>query len=372
MKAGVIGLGTEHLDGKPYEQVEEVVREALAHGINIMDCFMPGAEIRRNIGKALGKERKDVLIQGHICSVDLNSQYDISRDLPTCERYFESLLTDLGTDYIDLGMLFFMDSQEDFKAVFEGGIIEYAEKLKRQGKIRAIGASSHNPEIAARMAETGRIELLMFSINPAFDMTPADLNVLDALAGSFSTEVFDGVDPLRAALYRLCASKNIPITVMKPFGSGKLLSPEHTPFAYPMTPAQCIHYALTRPAVASVLPGCKNRAEVVEAVGYLNTTEQERDYSGVINTFEQNFHGACMYCNHCLPCPSGIDIAAVTRCLDIALLDRSGVPPSIALHYAALKAHGSDCVACGSCEARCPFSVKIIDNMRLAGEVFSV
>jgi predicted aldo/keto reductase-like oxidoreductase len=370
MKVGVIGLGAEHLDQKPYAQVEEVVRTALEHDVNIIDCFMPGAEVRGNIGKALGKDRSKVLIQGHICSVDLNRQYDISRDPATCEKYFESLLTDLGTDYIDLGMLFFVDTQDDFRDVFQTGIIDYARKLKKQGKIRAIGASSHNPKTAARIVGTEQIDVLMFSINPAFDMTPADIDVLGALEGSFPTESFNGADSARAELYRLCANKNVAITVMKAFGSGKLLSPEHTPFAYPMTPVQCIHYALTRPGVASVLAGCKNRAEVLEAVSYLNAGEKERDYSEVISTFEQNFYGKCMYCNHCLPCPAGIDIAAVTKCLDVALLDKDNIPANVVSHYMSLSARASDCAECGSCEKRCPFSVKITDNMRCANDLF--
>lgn len=101
MAASIIGLGAEHIDGKPYAIVEETIHAALEHGINIMDIFMPGDEIRRNIGKALGKRRKDVIIQGHIGSVDLRQQYDISHDLTTCKRYFEKLLNNLGTDYID-------------------------------------------------------------------------------------------------------------------------------------------------------------------------------------------------------------------------------------------------------------------------------
>ena len=82
-KASIIGLGCEHLDGKPYEQIKSTIDTALDRGINIFDIFMPGAEIRENIAKALGSRRKDILIQGHICSSDINQQYDISRNLPT-------------------------------------------------------------------------------------------------------------------------------------------------------------------------------------------------------------------------------------------------------------------------------------------------
>jgi len=73
----------------------------------------------------------------------------------------------------------------------------------------------------------------------------------------FGTDLFRGIDPIRNQLYQLCEQKEVAITVMKPLGAGKLLSKEHTPFKKPLTLAQCIHYALSRPGVASVLPGCQ-------------------------------------------------------------------------------------------------------------------
>jgi len=53
MSASIIGLGTEHLDNRPYEQCEEVIDAALESGINIMDVFMPGTPVRDNISNAL-------------------------------------------------------------------------------------------------------------------------------------------------------------------------------------------------------------------------------------------------------------------------------------------------------------------------------
>ena len=178
MSASVIGLGAEHLDNKPYKAVESVINAVLDQGINIMDLFMPGDTVRQNIGKALAGRRDKMLIQGHICSTDIKEQYDISRDLKTIKKYFENLLRCLDTDYIDFGMLFFVDSEKDYADVFEGDALPYALDLKKQGRIRAIGASCHNPVTARRMAETGLIDLIMFSINPSFDMTPANADVL--------------------------------------------------------------------------------------------------------------------------------------------------------------------------------------------------
>lgn len=365
MKASVVGLGTEHLDNKPYALTEQVIRSALEHDINIMDVFMPGHEVRQNIGKSLGNRRKDVLIQGHIGSVDLNQQYDMNYETDICKKYFENLMKDLNTDYIDFGMLFFLDSEETFQKVFHGDLINYVVKLKEQGTIRAIGASSHNPKIAKKVVETGLVDLLMFSVNPAFDMTPIDVNSLDTLE-NLDKQDYIGIEPARAELYKVCANQNVAITTM---GAGKLLTAAHSPFGKPLTVQQCMHYALTRPAVVSTLVGCDSVEQVEEMAKYLQMTEEELDYTDVIGNFK-SFQGSCVYCNHCLPCPSNIDIASVNRYLDIAKLNETNIPPSIVQHYNSLNAHGGDCISCGSCEGKCPFGVPVIENMGKAAELF--
>ncbi|MCL2637044.1 MAG: aldo/keto reductase [Oscillospiraceae bacterium] len=368
-KASIIGLGCEHLDRKPYEQVKSTIDIAIDCGINIYDIFMPGAEVREYIAKALGARRKDILIQGHICSSDINQQYDISRDLPTVKRFFEEHLRLCG-GYIDFGMLFFIDSDDDYKNVFETGIADYALKLKQNGDIGHIGFSSHNPLTAIRAINTGLPELMMFSLNPAFDIIPAEESVFTHLEHGFKPESFTGIDPKRAELYKLCEQKSIGITVMKSLGAGKLISAEHTPFGKPLTVAQCIHYALSRPAVASVLLGGKTPEEVKETLKYLELSDEERDYSEILSTASKSMKGVCVYCSHCQPCPAGIDIAAVNKYLDIALLDTANIPPSIRSHYHSLAHKSGECTACGHCEKRCPFGVSVIEKMKEAEKLF--
>jgi predicted aldo/keto reductase-like oxidoreductase len=367
-KASVIGLGCEHLDLKPYEQVKSVIDAALEHGINIFDVFMPGKEVRENIAKALGSRRKEIMIQGHICSTNVGQQYDISRDMPTVRRYFEEHLR-LCNGYIDFGMLFFIDSDDDYKKVFETEIADYAQKLKEKGDIGHIGFSSHNPVTAIKVINTGLPEIMLFSINPAFDIIPTEESIFPHLEKGFNAESFTAVEPKRAQLYRLCEQKNVGITVMKTLGAGKLISREHTPFFKPLTVSQCIHYALSRPAVASALVGCKSPEEIKEAVKYLDMTDAERDYTEILSSVRGGLHGSCVYCNHCHPCPSEIDIAAVNKYLDIAKLDTDNIPPSIRSHYQNLAHKGDECSECGSCESRCPFDVPVIDNMKKADEL---
>ncbi|NLD34637.1 MAG: aldo/keto reductase [Clostridiales bacterium] len=369
IQAGVIGIGTEHLDGQTYEVIEQVIGAADAAGINMMDLFMPGEEVRRHIGRALKGRRQRFHIQGAIGSVDLREQYDISRDLDTCKRYFEALLRALDTDYIDFGMFFFMDTEEALQQVLQNGIADYAHRLKQEGVIRHVGATSHNPLIARKMVEMGLLETLMFSINPAFDMNPAAAT-LDNMLVEMGDHRLEGVDPDRAALYLLCEQRGIGITSMKTLGAGKLLSSEHTPFDQPLTSAQCIHYALSRPAVASVMLGYSTAEQVADACRYLTLSEEERDYAAVVRGQGGLMKGACVYCNHCQPCPVEIDIASVHRYLDIARLNPQEVPPSVRQHYNSLAARGADCISCGHCEQRCPFGVPVIENMADAAEIF--
>lgn len=368
MSASVIGLGGEYLDHRPYETSKEVIEAALGYGINIIDVFMPGKPVRENIAKALGKKRSEVLIQGHIGSIDNDGQYDRTRDPVICKKYFEELLQCFG-GYIDLGMMFYIDTEEDFRESFETEYLSYVLQLKKEGKIRAIGASCHDPAMGTRIAETGVVDMMMFSVNIAYDMLPSDLYVVDLMEKGVDSSHLKGFDPERARFYELCEKKCIAITTMKTLGAGKLISPQFTPFAKPLSVGQCIHYALSRPAVVSTLIGCKTRAEVEEAVRYLDMTDEERDYTDAVKGFS-GWSAKCVYCSHCQPCPIGIDVAAVTKLLDIALLDKGNESAELRGRYAALDHKASECTECGGCEERCPFGVKVTENMCNAARIF--
>ena len=268
-------------------------------------------------------------------------------------------------------MLHFIDDMEDWHAVLNGPAMAYARKLKEQGVIRAVGMSSHNASVSLAAVNTGLIDVLMFSLNPAFDLLPesADLDSLFKKDTYRQTGIL-GMNPVREALYRACEAKGVGITVMKGFGAGTLLNADASPFHLALTPCQLLQYALTRPGVASVMVGCKTREQVREAVAYETASAQEKDYSVVLGaTDAYAMTGRCMYCNHCLPCPSGIDIAQVNKYFDLAA-GQEAVPASIGDHYAALSAHAGDCIACGQCEERCPFSVPVISRMADARNLF--
>lgn len=369
-----IGLGCEHLEGQSTELVRAVVDEALALGVNILDVFMSEPKVRSYLGAALRGRRDKVILQGHIGASWQDGQYVRTRDLNASKAAFEDFLTRLETDYVDIGMLHFVDTAEDFDALRKSGLVEYALDLKARGVIRAVGLSSHEPLAARRAVEAGFVDVLMFSINPAFDLVPEGVSIEGLLAPeTFQSGGLQSADPAREQLYRLCEAKGVGITVMKALGAGTLLHAESSPFGVALSPAQCIHYAMNRPAVASVLVGCRTAEEVRAAAAYENASDEERDYAAALAQAKlyADAAGRCMYCNHCHPCPSRIDVAAVNKYLDLALV-ADGVPGTVKAHYEGLSAHGSDCIGCGDCEARCPFHVRVIERMEKAAEIFGL
>ena len=156
---------------------------------------------------------------------------------------------------------------------------------------------------------------------------------------------------------------------MKGYAGGRLFSTSTSPFGVALTPVQCIHYALTRPAVDSILAGYDTPEHVLEAVAYETASEEERDYASTLAGAPRHaYSGQCTYCGHCAPCPKGIDIAMVNKLYDLAAMQPQ-VPESIRAHYQALSARAEDCIACGNCEKRCPFGVPVIARMEKVKEL---
>lgn len=369
LEVSEIGLGAEWLERHNEKEVKEIIDCCESYGINILDCWMSEPNVRTNIGKAIRGKRERWIIQGHIGSTWQNGQYVRTRDLAKVEEAFSDLLTRLGTDYIDLGMIHFVDEETEFHKIMEGEFLAYVKEKKKQGIIHHIGMSTHNPKVAKLAALSGVVEIILFSINPAFDLLPASEDLNTYFADSYAEDL-NGIDPERAELYQVCEQRGIGITVMKGYAGGRLFSPQTSPFGVALTPVQCIHYALTRPGVASILAGYDSTEHVTQAVAYETATSKEKDYASVLaHAPHHAYTGQCTYCGHCAPCPAGIDVAMVNKLYDLATMQEE-VPYTIKAHYESLSAGAKDCIACGGCEVRCPFDVPVVERMKRATVLF--
>ena len=135
-----------------------------------------------------------------------------------------------------------------------------------EGVIRHLGFSTHTPAVANRLLDTGRMEMMMYSLNPAYDLEKGD-------------ELGIGSTTERAALLRRCEAEGIGISVMKPFHGGQLLSAKTSPFRQALTKNQCLQYALDRPAVLSAVPGVRSLSDLHELLAFPQTTREQNDYS---------------------------------------------------------------------------------------------
>ena len=370
LKASEIAFGAEFLVERPYEDTEELIRACEDNGINFLDCWMSEPDVRSHLGRAIKDNRENWIIQGHIGSTWQNNQYVRTREMDKVIPAFEDFMERFQIDCLDFGMIHYVDQIEDYNNIMNGEFIEYVRKLKHEGRIAHIGLSTHNPDVGLLAVNNPEIELLMFSINPAYDMFGSTEDIEEYRREDAYTDSMSSLNPQRAELYELCQETNTALTVMKGFAGGNLLSDETSPFGVALTPVQCIHYALEQKGVSSIFVGVKNVQELEQSLKYETASDFEKDYvQNLKDAPKHSFEGQCTYCGHCQPCTSQIDIAMVNKLFDLAK-NHENVPASVQEHYNNLKFNASECIACGDCEPRCPFNVHIVDVMLDAQDLF--
>lgn len=342
----ILGFGTSSVGSAGEKEAEKTVELALENGINYFDMASADAVPFSVFGNTLGSRRKDVYFQIHFGACYDTGVYGWTVDLDKIKRSVDWQLQMLRTDYIDFGFIHCIDEQTDLNKVMKEGILDYIRHLKEQGVVRHIGLSSHTPQVAETALDTGLIDMLMFSINPGYDYRHGDYAI-------------GGVEE-RMALYRRCEAEGVGISVMKAFSGGQLLSADTSPFGRELSEYQCIQYALDKPGILTVLPGIRNCSDLKRLVGFCDAPAEERDYS-ILGTFTPvEAKGRCVYCNHCQPCPAGLDIGLINKYYDLTLsgdtLARS--------HYENLEIKAGSCTGCGHCSRRCPFQVDQPQRMK--------
>lgn len=370
LRVSEIGMGCEGFGEDNCQNTRRFFDIAEECGINYFDLYTSNPEVRASVGEALQGRREKFIIQSHVCSIWKNGQYKRTRNLAEVKEGFAEMLSLLQTDHIDIGMIHYVDAMDDWEQIMNGGVLQYVMELKKAGSIRHIGMSSHNPEVALAAVKSGYIEVLMFSVNPCYDLQPASEDVEELWAEKNYEAPLVNMDAQRQELYETCQRLGVGITVMKAFGGGDLLDEKLSPAGKALTVNQCLHYALTRPAVATVLAGAHTEEQLRQSIAYEEASEEEKDYALAFASFPNiSWKGHCMYCSHCAPCPKHIDVASVTKFLNLARA-QGEVPETVREHYAVLPHHAGECIQCGACESRCPFEVSIMENMKAAKEIF--
>lgn len=161
-----------------------------------------------------------------------------------------SVLDALGTDYVDVLTLYYVERAAEWEEISSpGGALEYLQDAKRDGIVRRIGVTSHQRPLAAQMAASGLLDLIMIRYNAAH--RGAEREIL----------------PTTEAL-------GMPVIAYTALRWGALLqsTPDDPPeFSAPRAPAW-YRFVLQHSGVSVTLAATKTRAELDEDLQVLDAT----------------------------------------------------------------------------------------------------
>lgn len=240
----------------------EDIFHALGRGVNFLNW--PGLAEGASGGDAfstaiasLGGDRQSVVV----CA-----QFG-ARGADDAAEELRSALTILGTDYLDVLTLYYVERSDEWEEITSPrGALRYLQDAKRDGAVRRLGVTSHQRKLAARMAESGLLDLVMIRYNAAHRGAERDV-------------------------FPVAESLGLPVIAYTALRWGALLRPTpHDPpeFSAPRAP-DWYRFVLQHPAVAVTLAAPHNRAELEEDLHVLDATGPlgDEEYAALAEYGEQ-------------------------------------------------------------------------------------
>ncbi len=145
LEISALSFGAMKIKKLSEAEAESLLNEVLALGINYIDTSRDYLKSEQRIGQYLSQKRREDFIIATKCGCNPHLDQQGKRhvhtfDRTTLERNIEESLRALKTDYIDLWQLHGA-TPEDLLGGPEGEVVETMQRLKEQGKVRYIGAS---------------------------------------------------------------------------------------------------------------------------------------------------------------------------------------------------------------------------------------
>jgi predicted aldo/keto reductase-like oxidoreductase len=347
LEVSEIGMGLEHLLDKEETVVVDTIKAAVNGGVNYFDC-LPLSEYSEDSGTNECYVKLGKALEGIRDRVFITFLAYVSRPIAYIQADFECYLRELSTGYTDIFIVACCDKIIEFETVIGyNGLLEYAKKLRDDGKVKYIGFSTHNTEIARKVINCGEFDVLMYPINPAFDVIDDEEKYNSDILGNIWDEAYkytsdgkSGIQP-RKKIYDECEQNGIGLVAMKPFAGGFILGVEKDAG---FTPLNLVAYVLAQNGVSTVVPGCSNSQQIEEILTYYNSPNDALDYSEAVAKSRWSVKGNCLYCNHCLPCSANINIPQVNKLLDNLNNSILSVPHTLFNQYMSLEVKASSCI----------------------------
>lgn len=317
-----IGFGGIPIQRISKEESKELVRFSIENGMNFIDTARGYTVSEEYIGYAIEDIRDKVII----------ATKSMARDKISMEKDIEISLSNLKTNYIDLYQLHNIKDEETLIQVMsDEGALKALLDAKEQGKIGHIGITSHSLDLLEKAIEYDVFETIMYPYNIVEDQA--------------------------TNLFEKAFKKDIGIIVMKPLAGGAL---DDATLA--------LSYILNNKNISTVIPGMDSKNQVIENIEAASVEfdeEKQNKCKEIKKLYTESF---CRRCGYCLPCPQGIDIpfSFILK----GYHDRYNLKDWAIDRYKGMQKHASDCIKCGLCETKCPYSLKIRKMLEDVVETF--
>jgi len=323
LKVTEVGCGGIPIMRVGLEEAKVILRQCFQLGIRFFDTAHVYNDSEEKMGLALEPFRDEVVLATKVWA----------KDAAGAANELAMSFDRLRTKRIDLIQCHNVSNQPDLdKVMGPGGSYEMLAKAKAEGKVGAIGFSSHNPDIAVKAIRTGKFATLQFPFN------------------------FIENDP-EEKVFPVARQRGMGIIAMKPLGGGLLDRGD-----------LCFRFLQQHQDVVPI-PGIQSVMEINEIVGYYQGRRPlSHDDRAQMQRIRNELGGRfCHRCEYCMPCEQGVQIPKV---LLIKSQVRRFSPRQLALIAKEAVASVEKCVDCSECVEKCPYSLPVPDMLNENAEIF--
>jgi len=340
------------------ERATRQIRDAIDKGVNYIDTAAPyhSGESERFLGRALQDGyREKVKLATKLPPFSVKTRGDM-------DRILDIQLKKLQTDHIDYYLLHGLEANQ-WKKLFDLGVLEFLDSAKSAGKIRNAGFSFHGDRKTFK-------------------------EIIDAYDWVFCQIQYNFIDETNQAGtegLRYAASRNIAVMIMEPLRGGMLARklPKDIEQIYrragtKRTAAEwALRWVWNHKEVTVVLSGMNDENHIAEnlktcedALPGSMTADELRTMEEIAGTYKQLMKVGCTGCSYCMPCPVGVNIP---QCFSLyndyhmgvnSLMTRGMYGMGLMGAIGGTPAHAALCKNCGKCMKACPQHILIPEELK--------
>ncbi len=320
-----IGFGAIPIQRLGDDDAIAVIRRCLELGITFLDTANQYTTSEGRIGRALDGWNGPVVL----------ATKTQSRTAEGVAEHLAQSLRMMRVDSIDLYQLHNVSTFADYEKVMQpGGAYETVMKAVQDGRVKHVGITSHQIDVAKESVKSGRFETVMYPLNFIVHEPGEELLALSDQHG-------------------------VGFIAMKPFAGGMI---DNASLA--------MKYLLQYPSVIPI-PGVEHIPEIEEIIRIVESPHEltAEESAEIERLRKETGNRFCRRCDYCQPCTAEIPISVV---LAFPTMVRRMPQENVVTGWIANALEkAAICTSCGACEERCPYQLPIremlsenVDNYR--------